>query len=85
MKTRRDYRTDLKTMSKAQLEKWIDRQVDRLFVDDGDASTPLLTKVAYAKELLKKGNKEVCEHNFQPCKHPAIFDFDKCTKCGKIR
>lgn len=27
----------------------------------------------------------VCEHDFKPCDHPAISEFDKCTKCGKIR
>ena len=27
----------------------------------------------------------VCEHDFKPCDHPAIYEFDKCTKCGKIR
>lgn len=27
----------------------------------------------------------VCGHDFKPCDHPAISEFDKCTKCGKIR
>lgn len=26
-----------------------------------------------------------CDHDYQPCKHEAVSDFDKCTKCGKIK
>ena len=29
--------------------------------------------------------KSVCYHNFKRCTHPAVRNFDKCTKCGKIR
>ena len=27
---------------------------------------------------------EQCEHDFLPCKHKAVSEFDKCNKCGKI-
>lgn len=30
------------------------------------------------------GQIEQCEHDYQPCKHQAISEFDKCTECGKI-
>lgn len=45
----------------------------------------------YAQQQLKNLNipavvrqSERCEHDYQPCKHQAVFEFDKCTKCGKI-
>ncbi len=25
-----------------------------------------------------------CDHNFKPHEHTALWEFDKCTKCGKI-
>jgi len=30
------------------------------------------------------GRSEQCEHEYQSCKHKALYEFDKCTKCGKI-
>lgn len=30
------------------------------------------------------GKSEQCEHDYQPCKHEAVSEFDECTKCGKI-
>jgi sporulation protein YlmC with PRC-barrel domain len=30
------------------------------------------------------GRSEQCEHDYQPCKHEAVSEFDECTKCGKI-
>jgi len=29
--------------------------------------------------------EKICEHDWKPCEHPAVWDFDKCTKCKKIR
>ena len=26
-----------------------------------------------------------CDHNYIPCEHEAVWEFDKCTKCGKIK
>ena len=30
------------------------------------------------------GRSEQCEHDYQPCKHEAVSEFDQCIKCGKI-
>lgn len=30
-------------------------------------------------------NRNGCLHDFKPCKHPALFEFDRCSKCGNIR
>jgi len=56
---RNDYRNTLKAMTPEQLERWIDRKSDLLLslimlgANDG-ASTPLHTKISYAKNLLEK-------------------------------
>ena len=53
--THRNYKTDLKQMTKMQLEDWIEKKTDMMLqVGDNGASTSLLTKITYAKELLKK-------------------------------
>jgi len=52
---RRNYKTALKQMNKEQLVKWIEKHIDiMLQVEDTGGSTPLLTKIVYAKELLKR-------------------------------
>ena len=53
---RRTYKADLKEMNNTQLQKWINEKTEILlsFYGDGDdANTPLLTKIVYAKQLLK--------------------------------
>ena len=30
-------------------------------------------------------NKGKCVHEFIPCEHEPIEEFDQCTKCGKIK
>ena len=52
---RRNYKTDLKQMSKKQLQEWIAKKTDiMLQVGDTGGFTSLLTKIVYAKELLKQ-------------------------------
>lgn len=31
-----------------------------------------------------KTKAEECKHNYEPHSHPAVSEFDRCTKCGKI-
>ena len=44
-----------------------------------------LHKVVNENGLLQRVGESVCDHDWKPCEHKAVWEFDKCTKCGKIR
>lgn len=56
---RKDYRTELKSMTKEQLKKWIDKQTAYLISEtttgyEMPSSTNRITKITYAENLLTK-------------------------------
>ena len=56
---KRNYRTELKAMTKDQLAEWIIEKTDLMMqVGDTGGNTPLLTKIVYAKSLLKKHTRD---------------------------
>ena len=48
------YKSMLKRMTKEELAEWVSKQTDHMLaVGSGAGSTPILTKIIYAKSLLK--------------------------------
>jgi hypothetical protein len=37
------------------------------------------------KELRGMKKKQICQHDYKPCDHEAVSEFDECTKCGHIK
>lgn len=62
---RRNYKTDLIQMDKKQLQEWISKKTNMMLqVGDNGGSTPILTKIIYAKKLLSRmNNSENLNHN----------------------
>ena len=53
--------------------------------NDDDKGCDMVREIINDLKNLSIVDSSFCEHDFQPCKHPALYEFDKCIKCGKIR
>lgn len=60
------------------------KKVDHVFVFDRDHVESQANEIMalFIDEITTSGPG--CDHDYQPCEHEAISEFDKCSKCGKI-